>query len=86
MDLFKNMTYIKSIKHSLKYLHDRNIAHRDVKPQNILISFDLIQVDKSIAKLCDLRIVACFQGKKKGYESNSQHSKYGWDSLFLSTT
>jgi len=40
--------YIKQILSALKYIHQHNIIHRDVKPENMLLSADLKTV-----KLCD---------------------------------
>jgi len=41
--------YIKAIASGLKHMHNRTIAHLDLKPGNILLSDDLLEV-----KLCDL--------------------------------
>jgi len=40
--------YIYQLMRSLAYIHSRNICHRDIKPQNLLVD-----PDTAIVKLCD---------------------------------
>ncbi|ETO16475.1 hypothetical protein RFI_20862 [Reticulomyxa filosa] len=40
IDREKNQSYTKQILEGVKYLHNRRVIHRDLKPQNILISAD----------------------------------------------
>ena len=36
----KNLTFVKQISNGLKYIHQNNIIHRDIKPKNIFIKND----------------------------------------------
>ena len=40
--------YLYQLCRSLAYLHSKNVCHRDVKPQNLLLD-----PDSSVLKLCD---------------------------------
>lgn len=45
------MRYIRHITHALKYMHDQGLLHRDVKPENILVTA------KGQAKLLDFDLI-----------------------------
>ena len=38
-DVGSKLEILKQITQGLEYLHSNNVVHRDIKPQNILISF-----------------------------------------------
>ncbi|XP_009069614.1 PREDICTED: obscurin-like, partial [Acanthisitta chloris] len=59
--------YIKQILEGLKYLHDRNILHLDIKPLNIL----MVYPEREDLKICDFG----FAQKITPFEP--QFSKYG---------
>jgi len=56
----------KMLAESIKYLHDRNIAHRDIKPDNILFK----STDKNL-KLADFSISHQFKDRNEMISSDS---------------
>lgn len=49
--------YLRDIIAGLKYLHDNNIMHGDIKPENLLLSSD------GRIKICDFSVSHKFEGK-----------------------
>lgn len=52
--------YFNQIVDGLKYLHEHNIIHRDIKPKNILVSDD-----KKTIKICDFGFARYSDGLKR---------------------
>jgi MAP/microtubule affinity-regulating kinase/serine/threonine-protein kinase NIM1 len=50
---------IKELAHSLKYLHERNIAHRDIKLENVILD------EKQSPKLIDFGFSTCIERHTK---------------------
>lgn len=50
---------VKALANSLKYLHDRNISHRDIKLENIILNEHLSP------KLIDFGFSTCIERPKK---------------------
>ncbi|CAM4600906.1 unnamed protein product [Lepidochelys kempii] len=59
--------YIKQLLEGLRYLHDNNVLHLDIKPPNIL----MIYPEREDIKICD------FGFAQKINPSEPQYSKYG---------
>lgn len=62
-DLYKKLNFVmKDITKALNYIHSKGLIHRDVKPQNILITYDFIPklVDFGLAcetVECDVKVI-----------------------------
>ncbi|KAH8258752.1 hypothetical protein KR038_007717, partial [Drosophila bunnanda] len=57
--------YFYQLCHAIKYIHDRNIIHRDLKLENILLETD---DEETLLKVCDFGISRVVQdGTKKAY-------------------
>lgn len=56
---------IRQILYGINYLHQYNITHRDLKPQNILIS---ISDNKRLYKVADFGLSRFFLPKEKSNE------------------
>jgi serine/threonine protein kinase len=52
--------YFKCLMYGLKYCHDKGVAHRDIKPDNLLLG------EKFELKLADFGFAALFREKNKG--------------------
>jgi serine/threonine protein kinase len=63
LDNICNILY--QILQSIDYLHQHNIIHRDIKPQNILINYNTELQSLSI-KLCDLGLSTIYSDNLKG--------------------
>ena len=50
---------IRDVCKGLLYCHSKNICHKDIKPENILVFNDEIK-DENYFKLCDLGLSDCF--------------------------
>lgn len=52
---------VRDVAKAMVYLHERGIAHRDIKPQNIVLS-------NNVAKLCDFGwATCCGEDRRKTY-------------------
>jgi len=69
MPLNEVKIYIYQSLKALDYLHDQNICHRDIKPQNILINHHPEDDYLKFAKICDF-------GSAKKLSSNEQNVSY----------
>ena len=70
--------YIKEISYALKYIHDRNMLHLDIKPSNILLDEDghCVLIDFGISKCYDdegEQTSSTPVGKSKGYAPMEQY-------------
>ena len=51
MDRLTGRVYMQQLLEALRYIHTQKIAHRDVKPENLLLSASSMEFD--VLKLCD---------------------------------
>ncbi len=65
MDERRSLEIALQISRALDYVHGKGLVHRDIKPDNIMISRDTQE-----AKLCDLGLV-----KHPGYSSDTQEGR-----------
>lgn len=58
-DVMHKIVFMREIASGLAYIHDSNMIHFDIKPENILIS------NSGHAKICDLGIAKLYTGPNK---------------------
>lgn len=56
---------IRDVLDGMSYLHSLNIAHRDIKPQNIVISNVNLDTIQNVCKICDLGWAANCDDRRK---------------------
>ena len=56
-----HQSFISQILHGLRYIHDANVLHRDLKPGNLLVNAD-----------CDLKI--CDFGLARGFSADPEEN------------
>lgn len=68
---FEAAQVVRDIAAALKFLHDKGIAHRDVKPENVLC----VEPDRvSPVKLCDLDLASKSHSVHKAAHSSHRHN------------
>ncbi|KEQ18376.1 protein kinase domain-containing protein [Endozoicomonas numazuensis] len=76
----KQKLLLKQVVEGLKYLHDQNLIHRDIKPQNILVDAQLRARICDFGELMELTEENIFHqaGDTPEYRSPDQWTGAGW--------
>ena len=75
----KTMEFMKPVIHSLITMHEKQIVHRDISPDNIMIDRQgrSVLIDFGAASKYDNRQDIGYSVIKKGYAPPEQYSEYG---------